>query len=133
MIDEKLILIEKERIKEAATKVSTSKDREHSGFDILDLIDFMKVMRKPKTKKKKSEEKIDNANLNLNDVVSINLNKNIDNATIELKYLMKSDESNKIYYAYLMKLLEELKNKNIVISSFRSYVWKGGNQNRNYS
>lgn len=36
---------------------------------------------------------------------------------------MKSDESNKIYYAYLMKLLEELKNKNIVISSFRSYVW----------
>lgn len=123
ILDEKLILIEKERIKEAATKVSTSKDREHSGFDILDLIDFMKVMRKPKTKKKKSEEKIDNANLNLNGVVSINLNKNIDNATIELKYLMKSDESNKIYYAYLMKLLEELKNKNIVISSFRSYVW----------
>ena len=113
ILDERLLIIEKERIKEASKKVSTLKENKHSRFDISDLIEFMKIMRNSANKNISLEDKAD----------SFNLNKSIDDANIELEFLIKSDESNKIYYAYLMKLLEELKNKNIVISSFRSYVW----------
>lgn len=113
ILDERLLIIEKERIKEASKKVSTLKENKHSRFDISDLIEFMKIMRNSANKNISLEDKAD----------SFNLNKSIDDANIELEFLIKSNESNKIYYAYLMKLLEELKNKNIVISSFRSYVW----------
>ena len=72
ILDERLLIIEKERIKEASKKVSTLKENKHSRFDISDLIEFMKIMRNSANKNISLEDKAD----------SFNLNKSIDDANI---------------------------------------------------